>query len=86
MSRATFRQATEAVKTWKKRPTDAELLQLYGLYKQATEGDNNAALSMWVVGRARFKWQAWNAQKGVSREQAQDQYVSLVDQLRPRYA
>lgn len=36
-----FNEAAEAVKALTKRPNDEELLELYGLFKQATVGDNN---------------------------------------------
>lgn len=36
-----FEKAAEDVKKVKTRPTDQELLDLYGLYKQATVGDVN---------------------------------------------
>ena len=35
-----FEAACIAVKTLTKRPSDEELLELYGFYKQATEHDN----------------------------------------------
>lgn len=36
-----FAQAQVDVKTLTKRPTDAQLLDLYALFKQATDGDND---------------------------------------------
>ncbi|MFN4149248.1 MAG: acyl-CoA-binding protein, partial [Rhodocyclaceae bacterium] len=38
-----FEAALERVKTLTQRPDNATLLQLYALYKQATEGDNTTA-------------------------------------------
>ena len=38
-----FQKAADAVKKLKSRPTDDELLQLYALFKQATEGDINTS-------------------------------------------
>ena len=35
-----FERAAERSKQFTKRPTNEELLQLYALYKQATEGDD----------------------------------------------
>ncbi len=35
-----FEKAANDVKVFAKRPADDILLQLYGLYKQATAGDN----------------------------------------------
>lgn len=40
-----FEAAAAEVKTFTKKPSDAELLELYGLYKQATSGDNTSCES-----------------------------------------
>lgn len=56
-------------------------LKLYGLYKQATQGvcsTSKPALTDFV-GRA--KWTAWSTLGQLSPEQAQKQYVHLIDQL-----
>ncbi|OXB67676.1 hypothetical protein ASZ78_015208 [Callipepla squamata] len=42
---ADFDGAAEDVKKLKTRPTDEELKELYGLYKQATVGDINIGMS-----------------------------------------
>ncbi|OXB84705.1 UNVERIFIED_CONTAM: hypothetical protein H355_001182, partial [Colinus virginianus] len=42
---ADFNGAAEDVKKLKTRPTDEELKELYGLYKQATVGDINIGMS-----------------------------------------
>lgn len=36
-----FLEAAEKVKNLKTKPNDSEMLELYGLYKQATVGDVN---------------------------------------------
>lgn len=36
-----FKKAADDVKRLKTKPTDNEMLELYGLYKQATVGDVN---------------------------------------------
>lgn len=41
LSQAEFQKAAEEVKQLKTKPTDAEVLDIYGLYKQATLGDVN---------------------------------------------
>lgn len=40
-SQAEFQKAAEEVKQLKAKPTDAEMLEIYSLYKQATVGDVN---------------------------------------------
>ena len=58
-----------------------QLLQLYGLYKQATVGDNNDAQPSFYQLEAKSKWNAWNGRKGLSKEQAETQYIALVNSL-----
>lgn len=38
---AEFKKAAEEVQKLKTRPSNNDLLALYGLYKQGSEGDNN---------------------------------------------
>ena len=58
------------------------MLRLYAFYKQVTigdvQGDRPGALD--VVGRA--KYDAWAARKGYRQQQAIDEYVGLVLQLK----
>ncbi|CAH8560970.1 Acyl-CoA-binding domain-containing protein 7, variant 2 [Schistosoma haematobium] len=39
-----FNSHAEKVKKLKTKPNDNDLLELYGLYKQATVGDNNTCI------------------------------------------
>ena len=63
------------------RPSNDQPLELYGLYKQATEGDARGSRPglFDLVGRA--KWDAWAARKGTSADEARRLYVGLVDEL-----
>ena len=81
----TFEQAAEKVKNLTQKPTDEEMLQLYGLYKQATLGDvTTSRPGFWnLVGCA--KWDVWSEKKGISQEDAKLQYVALVKQLIHKY-
>ena len=58
--------------------TDDELLQIYGLYKQATVGDNNTNKPGILDPKGRKKHDAWTACKGKSKEQAEAEYVALA--------
>jgi len=80
-----FTEKAEAVKNLPVRPNDQELLKLYGLYKQATAGDNTTAQPWAVQFEARAKWDAWAAVKGTSETAAKDQYVNYVDELTIKY-
>lgn len=76
-----FIEATEKVKTLTERPDNDTLLKLYGLYKQATIGNCNIP-QPWVFNvEARAKWDAWNSNFGKTKQQAEDQYVKLVEKL-----
>ena len=78
-----FEKAAIDSKTLKERPGNADLLQLYSLYKQATDGDVNTDppdnLFDFV---AKAKHEAWAGLKGKSREQAMQEYSDLVNRLK----
>lgn len=58
------------------------LLQFYGLFKQANEGDVQDRTQPWLTQlKARAMWDAWKAQEGKSKEQAQREYIALKNQL-----
>jgi diazepam-binding inhibitor (GABA receptor modulating acyl-CoA-binding protein) len=63
------------------RPDNSTLLKMYGLYKQATQGDVTEKKPGFgdMIGRA--KWDAWSAVKGTSSEDAKRRYVELVQSL-----
>ncbi len=78
-----FEQAVADSKNLTQKPSNEILLQLYSLYKQATEGDNNIEppSNMFdFVGKA--KYDAWAALKGKSAEDAKNEYVKLVSSLK----
>lgn len=58
-----FEQAAKDANNFTKLPKDDELLELYGLYKQATIGDNNTSKPL-VDFKGRYKWDAWNNNNG----------------------
>ena len=66
----------------------AEKLQVYALYKQATEGDIPADSTQpyMVQFEARSKWDAWNAVKGTSKEDAKKKYIAEVKRQQAKYA
>jgi diazepam-binding inhibitor (GABA receptor modulating acyl-CoA-binding protein) len=77
-----FEQAVADSKKLPERPDNATLLKLYALYKQATDGDVDGKRPGFtdMVGRA--KWDAWNEIKGTTRDDAMQQYVSLIEDLK----
>lgn len=78
-----FKAAAINSKSLSAKPDNETLLQLYSLYKQATEGDINATPpSNPFDFVAKAKHNAWEAQKGKSGEAAMQQYIDLVNKLR----
>ena len=76
-----FHNATVAAKAFKSTPPDDTLLDLYALYKQATVGDINIPRPMFYDLKGQAKWEAWNKRKTMTKEQAMDQYIGLVDAM-----
>ena len=77
-----FESAAADSKNLPSKPDNETLLQLYSLYKQGTEGDirGDAPNSSNFVGMA--KYNAWSALKGKSSEDAMQEYIDLVEQLK----
>ncbi|KAG7605937.1 Acyl-CoA-binding domain-containing protein 1 [Arabidopsis thaliana] len=60
-------------------------LQLYGLYKIATEGPCTAPQPSALKMTARAKWQAWQKLGAMPPEEAMEKYIDLVTQLYPAW-
>lgn len=78
----TFEQAVADSKNLPEKPDNPTLLQIYSLYKQATAGDVEGKKPGFgdMVGRA--KWDAWNALKGKSADEAMQEYIDLIEGLK----
>ncbi len=85
MPTQTLEDAVALTKKFTTKPSNEELLQLYGLYKQATEGDNETERPGGFDFKAAAKYNAWMNAKGKSKEEATDQYIQLVDKLSEKY-
>ncbi len=81
MGLAEFQSAQERVKTLKSRPSNETLLELYSLFKQATEGDVQGKRPGMLDLKGRAKFDAWTGRKGLSKDAAMSQYVALVERL-----
>jgi len=81
-----FESAVERSKQLTKRPTNEELLQLYSLYKQATEGDVTGERPGGFDFKGIAKHDAWSEMKGKSKDKAMEEYVALVEKLHQQYA
>lgn len=80
-----FNAAAEDVKTFTKRPSDDELLELYALFKQGTVGDNETDKPGLLDFKGKAKWQAWTNKKGLAKDAAQQAYIDLAGQLAAKY-
>ena len=76
-----FAVAKDRVEKLESRPSNEELLQLYGLYKQATEGDVSGSRPGMLDLKGRAKYDAWARKKGTSKDEAMKAYVALVAKL-----
>ncbi|KAL0382451.1 UNVERIFIED_CONTAM: Acyl-CoA-binding domain-containing protein 1 [Sesamum calycinum] len=61
-------------------------LQLYGLYKIATEGPCSAPQPSVLKMTARAKWQAWQKLGAMPPEEAMQKYIDIVTELYPSWA
>lgn len=83
---AEFENALKRSKELTRRPSNEELLKLYALYKQATEGDNTEARPGGFDFKAIAKHDAWAAIAGKSADEAKKEYIELVKDLESKYA
>jgi acyl-CoA-binding protein len=77
-----FGAAAQEVQKLKSRPSNENLLQLYALYKQATEGDAKGSRPGLFDLTGRAKYDAWTGKKGLSGDKAMQAYVDLVEKLK----
>ena len=78
-------EAAERLKTLTERPSNEEFLELYGLFKQATVGDNKTSKPGMFDMKGSFKWKAWKDKSSMSQDDASEAYVALVDELLGKY-
>jgi acyl-CoA-binding protein len=77
-----FAQAQLDSKNLPERPDNMTLLKIYALFKQASAGDATGDRPGMTdfVGRAKFD--AWAALKGTSLDEAKQQYIDLIEDLK----
>lgn len=81
-----FQAAVTRSKELTKRPSNEELLDLYALFKQATDGDVSGDRPGGFDFKAIAKYDAWASRKGASKEKAMEDYIALVAKLHETYA
>ncbi|MED7819493.1 MULTISPECIES: acyl-CoA-binding protein [unclassified Francisella] len=74
-----FEEMLKAVKdaTIDFKPDNSQKLKLYAFYKQVKEGDNNTKKPSALKMVERAKWMAWDAIKGMSKEDAMRGYLKV---------
>ena len=76
-----FKSAAERATKLPNRPPNDILLQLYALYKQGKDGYIEGDRPSFADFEGRAKFDAWNKIKGKSKEEAKQEYISLVKKL-----
>ena len=76
-----FAAAQQRAQQLSKRPSDGVLLELYGLFKQATTGDATGKRPGMLDVRGRRKYDAWATRRGMGADAAKQAYVDRVDRL-----
>ena len=77
---AQFQQAAADVQAQPNPGNDVKL-RLYGLFKQATEGDVTGSRPGMLDPKGRAKFDAWTGRKGTAQADAKARYVTLVGEL-----
>lgn len=86
-----FQAAAQQVNNLPADVAGAHMTELYGLYKQATEGDvnmkpnevdaNAADQASGPAGLSQAQWDSWNQFKGVPEEEAKRRYVARTAEI-----
>ncbi|CAD5118682.1 DgyrCDS7366 [Dimorphilus gyrociliatus] len=82
---AEFTTAAEKIRNLTKKPSDDELTNIYGLYKQATTGDVNIDRPGMFDMKGKVKWDAWKACEGKSKEDAEKEYIAKANEICTKY-
>lgn len=80
-----FNISVQEVQNLKQKPSDQELLKLYGLYKQSLIGNNNTPHPSFFDFKNKAKWNAWNEQAGKGKSRAKREYIEFVIILKNKY-
>ncbi|WP_374593950.1 acyl-CoA-binding protein [Aquabacterium sp.] len=81
---ARFEQAVAESKQLSAKPDNQTLLKIYSLFKQATSGDASGSRPGFSDFVNRAKWDAWHELKGRAPEQAMNDYIALIQSLKPQ--
>lgn len=76
-----FENAANRAQKLNEKPSNEQLLKLYALYKQGTEGDNQQERPGGFDFKAAAKHDAWEKLKGKDQDEAKREYVAFVNEL-----
>lgn len=76
-----FQAAVDRVAELTDDPGNDVKLKLYGLFKQATQGDVQGKRPGFTNPVGRAKYDAWAGLAGLSSDEAKAQYIGIVDGL-----
>ena len=77
--RRRFERAQKRIWRLPSKPSDDELLELYALFKQGSEGDCSGRPRGGI--KDRWKWKFWKRLKGTPKDVAMSRYCDMVDAL-----
>jgi diazepam-binding inhibitor (GABA receptor modulating acyl-CoA-binding protein) len=76
-----FQAAVDRVAELTEDPGNDVKLKLYGLFKQATQGDVDGKRPGFTNPVGRAKYDAWAGVAGLSSDEAEAQYIGIVNSL-----
>lgn len=76
-----FSEVSNKVRTGKVKFKKKQYLKLYGLYKQALNGNNKKPMPAAIKVLDRQKWMAWKTMKDISTQKAMETYIELVEEV-----
>ena len=79
---ARFLKASEEVTQLSQAPDNMMMLKLYALFKQGKEGDVTSSRPGMLEMVKRYKWDAWKALEGKTQEEAMEEYIATVEELK----
>lgn len=77
-----FNQAQADSKNLPERPDNMTLLKIYALFKQGSVGDVSGERPGMTDFVARAKYDAWAQLQGTPQEDAMQQYIDLIEELK----
>ena len=81
----TFNISVDLIKNLSGKCNNDELITVYKYYKQAKFGDINIKKPFIFNLKENTKWEAWNSIKGLSKEEAMNEYIDLSIKLYEKY-